>query len=238
MTKRPSLVCQHPELVSGTVLERFQKEIRSYVSRRHGIYALYRKDRLYYVGLARNLRGRLRAHLRDRHAGCWDRCSVYLTIGDQHLRELESLVLRIVRPDGNKHRGRFTRSEDLKRRLARDLKASAQRDLDEVLGRPRTVRRKESRNRPRGRAAKYGRRALAQVLPHGVPLVAVFKKRQYRARARKDGRVRVNGKLYDSPSAAATAVRKKPTNGWSFWRYERAVPAEYSSPPLISDSGP
>jgi type I restriction-modification system DNA methylase subunit len=36
--------------------------------RRHGVYALYRGNRLYYVGLASNLRSRLNTHLRDRHA--------------------------------------------------------------------------------------------------------------------------------------------------------------------------
>jgi hypothetical protein len=220
-TYRP-LVCQHLELISGKALARFQKIIRGYVWRRHGVYALYRKDRLYYVGLAKNLRGRLHAHLRDRHAGKWDRCSVYLTIGDEHLRELESLVLRIVRPHGNKQRGRFARSEDLKRRLARDLKADAQRDHDELLGRVRRAGKSVVAGRQRGRGAKVGGKALAQVLAHGEKLVATFKKRTYRASARKDGRVRYGGKLYDSVSAAASAVRKRETNGWSFWKYQRA----------------
>jgi hypothetical protein len=56
---------------------------------RNGVCA-YRKGKLYYSGLASDLRGRLRWHLRDRHAQRWDTFSVYLTIGDKHLRELES----------------------------------------------------------------------------------------------------------------------------------------------------
>ncbi len=76
--------------------------IRQYVRRRQGVYALYRGRKLYYVGLASNLRSRLRHHLKDRHQDSWDTFSVYITISDGHLRELEALILRIIKPPGNK----------------------------------------------------------------------------------------------------------------------------------------
>lgn len=90
------LVCQHLENISRDALENYQAVIKEFVKGRHGIYALYKKDKLYYVGLASNLRNRLKHHLRDRHAHTWDRFSVYLTIKDEHLKELESLILRIA----------------------------------------------------------------------------------------------------------------------------------------------
>jgi hypothetical protein len=65
------------------------------VRRRQGVYALYRRKKTYYVGLASNLRSRLVHHLKDRHGDSWDRFSGYFTIGDTHLKELESLNLRI-----------------------------------------------------------------------------------------------------------------------------------------------
>ena len=102
MAKSEHLVCQHLENISSDALEKYQKIIRQYVRRRSGIYALYRGDRLYYVGLASNLRSRLKGHLKDRHRNLWDRFSVYITIGDQHMKELESIVLRISKPSGNK----------------------------------------------------------------------------------------------------------------------------------------
>lgn len=86
--RRAQLVSQHLENMSRKVLENYQGIIRQYVRGRHGVYALYRKKRLYYVGLASNLRSRLTQHLRDRHAQTWDRFSIYLTIGDEHLKEL------------------------------------------------------------------------------------------------------------------------------------------------------
>ena len=96
MSKRSPLVSQHLENISREALEKYQSIIRRHVRRRQGVYALYRRGKLYYVGLASNLRSRLAHHLRDRHQSSWDRFSVYLTIGDSHLKELESLVLRVV----------------------------------------------------------------------------------------------------------------------------------------------
>jgi hypothetical protein len=40
--------------------------------------------------------GRLKGHLRDCHKGLWDRFSVYLTSDAEHIKELESLLLRII----------------------------------------------------------------------------------------------------------------------------------------------
>ena len=56
MAKRAQLVCQHLENISSDALDKYQDVIRSYVRSRQGIYALYRKNKLYYVGLAGNLR--------------------------------------------------------------------------------------------------------------------------------------------------------------------------------------
>src|SRR5262245_49960512 len=54
------LVSQFLERISGETLAKHQKVIRELVQRRSGVYALYRRDRLYYVGLASNLRNRLK----------------------------------------------------------------------------------------------------------------------------------------------------------------------------------
>ena len=69
MKRNAQLVCQHLENISREALEEYQDIIRQYVRGRQGIYALFRRGKLYYVGLATNLRTRLTQHLRDRHAG-------------------------------------------------------------------------------------------------------------------------------------------------------------------------
>ena len=123
--KATPLVCQFLEKASGKVLEKYQSIIREYVYRRHGVYALYKRERLYYVGLAKNLRGRLRGHLHDRHKGKWDRFSIYITIGDEHIKELESLILRMVPTPGNKQRGKFTRADNLLSQLKKKISVRA-----------------------------------------------------------------------------------------------------------------
>lgn len=96
--RRNPLVCQYIENLSSAALEAYADIIRDIVGRRHGVYALYQRDKLYYVGLATNLRNHLKSHLKDRHKGLWDRFSVYLTIDHKYLKELELLVIRIAQP--------------------------------------------------------------------------------------------------------------------------------------------
>lgn len=44
----------------------------------------------------------------------------------------------------------------------------------------------------------------------------------YKAVVLKDGRVRFQGKLFNSPSSAASHVTKRAMNGWDCWRYKGA----------------
>jgi len=132
--KSNQLVCEYLENISYEVLEKFQKIIKKYVKGRHGIYALYRKNKLYYVGLATNLRSRLGHHLKDRHAGAWDSFSAYLTPNNQHLREIEALLTRVIDRKGNKQRGKFGKAEDLRRRVWRDIKNDQRVELNNLFG--------------------------------------------------------------------------------------------------------
>jgi predicted GIY-YIG superfamily endonuclease len=211
------LVSQYLETISGTALERYQRIIRAYVKRRHGIYALYRRDRLYYVGLAKNLRNRLNQHLKDKHKGRWDRFSVYLTIGDSHLKELETLVLRIVQPEGNSQSGKFKRAQNLKRKLARDITAHYKSELDNVLNRQRSVKLVT-----KSIVAQANGRSLAGLLEKRIKLKGLHRQKWYSARLLLNGNISFAGKRYATPSLAAKAVTGKPSNGWWFWRYERA----------------
>ena len=219
MPKRTPLVCQHLENLSRTALEEHQDIIRQYVRQRQGVYALYRRGKLYYVGLASNLRSRLTHHLKDRHHDSWDRFSVYLTIGDSHLRELESLILRIVKPPGNKQKEKFVKSEDLRRRFKHDLRAEMSSEIDDILGRP-------FKAQPRQQATikNDGRKpVLAEYITGPMKLRARHKGKTLRAFVRKTGKIRFTGKTYNSPSLAAiAAVRRVSCNGWTFWKYERA----------------
>ena len=217
MKRNAQLVCQHLENISRGALEEYQDIIRQYVRGRQGIYALFRRGKLYYVGLATNLRTRLTQHLRDRHAGSWDRFSVYLTIGDQHLRELEALILRTVKPAGNKQAGKFAKSDDLRRRFRRDMKQSFNAEIDGMFEEIRPTRRKPAPNQPAGRAP-----VLAKYISEAFPIRAEINGKRFKARVRRDGAIRFAGKIFSTPSAAAVAACGHAQNGWDFWEYQRA----------------
>jgi len=132
--RKAHLVVQHVERMPRRILEEHPDVVREYVKGKRGVYALFKGSRLYYVGLASNLRSRLKAHVRDRHAGAWDFFSMYLTETDEHLRELEALVLRITMPRGNRSKTKFARSQDLRRYFRRVIAASQRKELEELFG--------------------------------------------------------------------------------------------------------
>ena len=56
--KTNHLVCEYLEHIDRKMLVQYQDIVREFIRGRHGIYALYKGNRLYYVGLASNLRSR------------------------------------------------------------------------------------------------------------------------------------------------------------------------------------
>lgn len=221
MAKPSQLVCQHLENVSREALKKHQDIVKNYVRGRRGIYALYRRNKLYYVGLASNLRNRLRTHLRDKHKQSWDRFSVYFTIGDKHMKEIESLLLRIAKPPGNKVGGRFVKSENLRNRFMSDIREKQRKELDDLVGMTGPPHVRTDR---KGRRRAYGARqvALAPYVSDRIKLKARYKGKTFVATARKDGRIHFDGKLYNSPSAAGEVIVKHACDGWKFWHYQRA----------------
>ncbi len=219
MSKKTQLVCQHLENISRAALEEYQDIIREYVRKRHGIYALYRRGKLHYVGLASNLRVRLKQHLHDRHKNSWDRFSVYHTIDDKAIKELETLLLKIVNPDGNRASGRFVRSENLAKRLKKDIR---QRHREKELELVPSSRRKRTKKKTPPSKASDKSIPLSKFVNEPKRIRGKYKGKNFRARIRRDGTIRYDGEIYITPSAAGKAVRGRPTNGWAFWHYQRA----------------
>ncbi len=218
MKKSSQLVSQHLENVSRKVLEDYQDVIRDYARQRQGVYALYRNGRLYYVGLATNLRNRMSQHLNDKHKESWDSFSLYFTIGDHHLKELEALILRIVEPKGNKQKGAFARSEDIRRRFRRDVKLRALKGVSDLF--PDKDRAPQE---PKSADKEERKPILAKYKLFNRNLRADYKEMVLMAKVRQDGSIRYRGKTFNSPSvAAAVACKRRSCNGWTLWKYERA----------------
>ena len=215
MRKKTALVSEYLENISGNALAERQGFFKASVHRRNGVYALYRRNKLYYVGLAVNLRGRIKHHLKDRHSGSWDRFSMYLTTGDDHIRELESLLLRIVDPPGNRQVGRFKGAKNLGKDLRRWIRWEAKESEIDIFG----VRRRKVRPGEK----LYRTRPLRGKIVRTTALKARLKGRDYRARVLVNGAILYAKKRYDHPTEAALEAIKhrRKLNGWSFWRYER-----------------
>jgi len=212
--KSEGLVREYLERVSWRLLERHRPIIRTMIRGHAGVYALYKGDKLYYVGLASNLMGRVNHHLKDRHRGKWDRFSVYLTTDDAHIRPLEALVLRVVDPTGNRVKGRLTGARDLVGPLKRQIEERAKDETAAILGGRFVSHRRRSKTRD-----TRGSLVLAGLVDKRIALVATYKGRKYRASLRRNGRISYKGKLYNSPSAVAKVILRRAANGWHFWRY-------------------
>ena len=234
MRKRRSgnLVSQYLENISRKALEEYQSTIRKYVRGRNGVYALYRRNKLYYVGLASNLRSRLHHHLRDRHAETWDRFSIYLTIGGDHLHELEALVLRITKPKGNRQKGKLSGADDLRKQFQRDVSAAHRRVIEQLFG-SATVTTKPARSGAVKNKKSKGRNpTLAPFVSRRFHIRYRYKGKLYIAHVRRDGSIvfaansasakKLKGKVFNSPSLAAKAITVHGVDGWYCWKYERA----------------
>jgi hypothetical protein len=227
--KAKKLVIQHLENISRKALEDYQRNIQEYIKGKQGVYALYRGDRLKYVGLATDLRWRLMTHLRDRHAQTWDKFSVYFTADDEHLRELEALVIRIATPKENRVKGKLAGSENLRRRFQRDISVRQRQERNEIMGvaeeisEPGEAQERKRQAKRRNLVGGAGRKAELPLAFVGkwFRIRADYKGKRYTAKVRANGKINLNGKLYSSPSFAGMAITRTVTlNGWRFWKHK------------------
>jgi len=229
MEKRTGqLVCQHLEKVSMTAIEKHQDIIKQFIRNRHGIYALYNKNKLIYVGLATDLRRRLKHHLHDRHAKSWNRFSVYLTIGDDKLKELETLTLRISNPTNNIQTGKFLRSEDLKKKFKNRIKQKQKEELINIFEEDIEEDIKQETTKKSNTIKTTGRKpVLSDYFSHPMKIKMKLKNKTYYGKVLKNGIIVVNKRRFNSPSLAGRYICKKYTpDGWYVWKYERA-PGEW-----------
>lgn len=215
MATKHQLVIGQLEKVSWQVIEDYKDVIKDMIKGKSGIYALYHRDKLYYVGLASNLMKRLNDHLKDRHNRKWDRFSVYLTRKDEHMKELESLFLRIMQPEGNKVKGKFSDSVNLRRELNTQIR-NTDTDRRAILMGGAAVRNRRRRKIKDTR----GTVVLAGIVERRIGLRGWYGDYEYRATLRKNGMIYYNGETYETPTAAAKVITQRAVNGWAFWHYK------------------
>ena len=211
------LVSEYMEQVSSDLFSKFPKELPALVRGRHGVYALYKGHELYYVGLARDLGKRLAQHMRDHHKEKWSRFSLYLFSSTDHLREVEALILRIATPEGNASPGHLVHAQDLAAELEARVEAAQEKQRRQLFALRRRRANRRTRKNAGRRGGVNGRIPLAGLVHKRCHIRKIYKGRLFKACVCKDGRIRLNGTTYNTPSQAARAVTGYPTTGWTFW---------------------
>lgn len=91
----------------------FKEGLQSIMRDYSGIYLLYKRNRLYYIGLAKNLYWRLLNHTKNKHKDRWDSFVIFRIGRVTYLKDIETLLLRVAAPPGNAVSGHFHRDADL-----------------------------------------------------------------------------------------------------------------------------
>jgi len=206
---RNKLVTESLEKISREIFSRYSDTITDLIGDSIGIYALYDGPELYYVGKAIALRNRVKAHLRDRHFASWTHFSLFLVRRAEHIPEIESLVIRIANPEGNRAIPSRKEGKSLLRKLKVLVKSRQKAEIDGLFP--------GKKKRARARKGK-GFRSLKGLVKWRHRLYRTYKGKEYTAVLLSSGRIRLKGRVFDTPTAAAKAIVGRPTvNGWHFW---------------------
>lgn len=126
----------------------FKKGLQEITRGYSGLYFLYKRRKLYYIGLANNLYWRLVGHSRSKR-GKWDSFAIFRVGRVRYLKDVESLLLRAARPPGNTVSGHFHRDADLTKVLKQIRREQLRRlrRIGRVLSEKPQSRRKIRRSR-------------------------------------------------------------------------------------------
>lgn len=200
------MITQSLEHISKDVFSKYAPLIAQLIEKSSGVYALYHEDELYYVGRATQLRRRVNQHLKDRHDASWTHFSIYLISNDSHIGEIESLLVRIANPKGNRVKPKGRDSRELRKQLEHLIKQKHREELDDLFSKKRT------------RIAVDTARTLKGLVAKRTRIYRTYKGKEYKAILNPSGSIFYKGKKYLTPtSAAKTIVTRAAVNGWSFW---------------------
>jgi hypothetical protein len=218
--------------VNAGVLDKYRKEIAEMIEGRKGLYALYRKNKLYYLGRAGDLKNRIKHHIKDRHQDKWTHFSLYVSQKADRIKELESALLKTASKEG---KDKLKAIEEMLPKLKGQVGKRIKEEYEDLLkslrnatrkveskAKPKTKKKTKAKTKPKAKKkAKTQDRPLKGLFPKGKVVYATYKDREYKAWILSSGELKYKGKVYITPSAAGKAATRKGTvNGWNFWKYK------------------
>jgi hypothetical protein len=223
--KTRPIITEYLESISSKVFkdEYYKKAVTKMIKGGQGIYALYKNDSLYYVGLAIEFKRRIKQHLKDKHAGRWNKFSLFMIRKEEHIRELESLIVHVAKPNGNSQNGKFGNAKNLISELTNTVDELYWEHQSILLGLRAKKTKANGKKKVKAiiKSIANAERPLKGLFPRGKVIYANYKGKEYKAWVNRIGRIRVNGKHFDSPSSAGGAVvGRNCVDGWFFWKYK------------------
>ncbi|MBS1733432.1 MAG: DUF2924 domain-containing protein [Bacteroidetes bacterium] len=213
-TKR-GLFTESLEGISRNLFKDHKEIITELIGDSSGIYALYDDNELYYVGRASDLKRRVNQHLKDRHDSQWTHFSLFLIKKVDYIGDIESLLVRIAEPVGNRAKPKGRDSKQLIKKLKSLIQKKHKEELNELIS-GRTIK----------KVVKKGKQhsSLVGLVEKRTPIYRTYKGIEYRALLTPKGLIYFRKNQFSSPTAAAKAVvgTSVSVNGWYFWRIKNA----------------
>ena len=128
-TSKGALVKSFAQNINAQFLEQHGDTVKLVIGKKSGVYVLTNDDAPYYIGLASNLPSRLAGHIRDKHAGNWDRFHFFAIGKKKYLKDVETILIRVARPPGNRQKGSFGKHRNLRSILLKEILTSIRREF-------------------------------------------------------------------------------------------------------------
>jgi hypothetical protein len=171
---------------------------------------------LYSVGLTSALGQRVPEHLEAHQAGHWNYFSLYLVQDAHSVSGIDELVMRIADPSSRQQRSRLPHASDMRELLKDNMMRREEAKVKGLLG----TGEEPAAGVKRDGAARLRRssRRLKGLIQGQKRIYANYKGQVYHAMLCEQGRIKLKGRLYDSPSGAGRAITQRKTDGWAFWK--------------------
>ena len=125
-SSRGSLVKEISKKLPGSILynDLLKDGLKELLKKYSGLYALYKGDKVYYIGLAKDLHKRINDHRKDKHRGKWDKFRLIVIKKVKYIKDLEAVALSISKPPGNTNIPRVPSSYHIHKLIKEEIKAN------------------------------------------------------------------------------------------------------------------